>query len=259
MRTIALAYHDVIDDRPEDTYDPRPHSSRYTLQRSEFRKHLHALAAKTRSQQVATIEQLSRPPASTPIYLTFDDGAAGAYTCIADELETLGWRGHFFIVSTWIGRTGFMDQRQIRDLRRRGHIIGSHSRTHPERMSHLGWDNLVYEWIDSCAVLSDLLSEKITVASVPNGYHSPDVARSAALAGIQSLFTSEATTAHQVIDGCTVLGRYSIQAGDPPSLTSSLVTDAHARFRQTVSWTAKKLAKTVGGSAYLAVRSRLLS
>ncbi|HLJ48639.1 MAG TPA: polysaccharide deacetylase family protein [Bryobacteraceae bacterium] len=259
MRVISLAYHDVIEDMPGSCADPRPHSSRYTLSRSSFRKHLEILAANATPPRVSTIDNIEQDGHSLPVFLTFDDGAAGAYTCIADELERLGWRGHFFIVSSWIGRPGFMDRQQICDLRRRGHIIGSHSRSHPERMSCLEWDHLVYEWIDSCAVLSDLLGEKITVASVPNGYHSADVARSAALAGIQTLFTSEATTAIHKVDGCDVLGRFCVQSAAQPSFTAALVTHRHMRMRQTVSWNARKVAKAIGGNAYLAVRSKLLS
>ena len=42
--------------------------------------------------------------------------------CVADELEQMGWRGHFFITSDWIGRRGFLTAGQIRELRRRGHV-----------------------------------------------------------------------------------------------------------------------------------------
>ena len=94
---------------------------------------------------------------------------------------------------------------------------------------------------------------------MPNGYHSRTVASAAAAGGITALFNSEPTTSIHVADGCRIFGRYSIQAGDPLSLTGALVERSWPRLRQRALWDAKKVVKTVSGPAYLAVRTRLLS
>src|SRR6185369_13587012 len=127
------------------------------------------------ASSVRVIEGFPKQTQERSIFLTFDDGAIGSYTCIADELEKLNWRGHFFIVSDWIGRPGFVNGREIRELDGRGHIIGSHSRSHPERMSHLKRHELQAEWSESSSALSDVLGKPTTVASVPNGYFSKAV------------------------------------------------------------------------------------
>ena len=130
---------------------------------------------------------------------------------IADALERHGWRGHFFVTSSRIDGPGFLQRGTIRDLRRRGHVIGSHSHTHPLRMSHCTEARLRDEWHRSIATLSDVVGEGVTCASVPGGYHSDLVARTAADAGVRFLFTSRPTSrAHRVGD-MWVIGRYVLQ------------------------------------------------
>jgi saccharopine dehydrogenase-like NADP-dependent oxidoreductase len=58
-------------------------------------------------------------------------------------------------------------------------------------MSKLSWAELLREWKESCAKLSDILQEPVVTASVADGYYSRKVGKAAAAAGIQVLFTSE--------------------------------------------------------------------
>jgi peptidoglycan/xylan/chitin deacetylase (PgdA/CDA1 family) len=192
--------------------------------------------------------------------LTFDDGGTGADTCAADELERHGWRGHFFITTDWIGCPGFIDAARIRDLHHRGHVIGSHTRSHPSRMSHLSWDELISEWTESRKALGDILGASIDTASVADGYYSRRVGRAAAAAGLQFLFNSEPNQTAREIDGCLILGRYAILANTTASQAAALACgQLHACFRQSAAWQSKKLVKTLAGETYLTLRGKLLS
>ena len=259
MKAIALAYHDVFEVQPVQDDGRRRHPSRYALSRVKFRQHLESIPVRPHDSPVTTTDRFQDGENHIPVLLTFDDGALGSFTCVAEELEKNNWRGHFFIVSTWIGKSGFMDAQQIRELRSRGHVIGSHSCSHPERMSKLGWADLVKEWKESCSVLADVLGQKVNVASVPNGYYSKAVAQSAAEAGLEILFNSTPTQTANLVDGCLVLGRYSIQAGDSPGLSGALTCQRWPRWRQEVLWDVKEAAKIAGGPAYLAMRTLFLS
>src|SRR2546421_11759443 len=128
-------------------------------------------------------------------------------------LERHGLRGHFFVVTDFIGTAPFLNADQIRELRGRGHVVGSHSCSHPERISACGREQLVEEWRRSCAVLSDILGEAVTTASVPGGFYSKAVAEAAAEAGVRLLYTSEPTTRTWTVAGCEVRGRYSVVRG----------------------------------------------
>src|SRR5205823_11855730 len=100
--------------------------------------------------------------------LTFDDGGASAITTIAPMLEEFGWRGHFFITTDYIDAPGFLTREQIRELHRRGHVIGSHSCSHRGRMSSQPAERLVREWGISKEILSGLLGEEVTTGAVPS-------------------------------------------------------------------------------------------
>src|SRR5437879_9095462 len=122
---------------------------------------------------------------------TCNDGRVSAPTAIAWIQDRYGWRAHFLITTDYIGKPAFLNEDQIRALRKSGHVIGTHSGSHPRRMSALGWEELLEEWSRSTKTLSDVLGEPVTVASVPGGCYSRRVAAAAAASGIKALFTSE--------------------------------------------------------------------
>jgi peptidoglycan/xylan/chitin deacetylase (PgdA/CDA1 family) len=177
------------------------------------------------------------------VRVTFDDG--GASSCrIADILEHHGLRGSFFIPSDYIGHPAFVNAAQIRDLRHRGHTIGSHSCSHRGRMSSCPAERLVHEWHTSVAILSDLLGEPVNTASVPSGYYSRRVAETAASAGVTLLFTLEPTSKTAAVEGCTVAGRYTMRSWTPADYAALIASGAYLpRLREQISWNAKKALK----------------
>jgi peptidoglycan/xylan/chitin deacetylase (PgdA/CDA1 family) len=87
----------------------------------------------------------------------------------AEMLEQRGWNGHFFITTNYIGTYDFVTRNEIQDLVSRGHTIGAHSCSHPLRMAHCPWPQLVEEWSRSCSTLSNIIGAAVTEASVPGG------------------------------------------------------------------------------------------
>lgn len=258
MSAIALMYHDVTPAGREDASGfPGGDAARYKLTPSAFDNHLAAIHVRTHGPAVAIdAVDLRRRPA--PLLLTFDDGGASA-VAIADRLERRGWRGHFFMTAAYVNRPGFLTAEQLRDLRRRGHLIGSHSYSHPLRMGRLPLDRLRDEWARSVALLADVLGEPVHTASVPGGHHSPEVARTAAEAGVRFLFTSEPSARMRRVGEMIVLGRYVVQRSTGAAVVAAVAAGSQApRLRQLALWELKKAAKTAGGAAYLALRDRLL-
>lgn len=254
MKALSLGYHDVTEEGVAPETARRSGAAHYGLGRARFREHLEAM--RRAGCQVSTVAE----PSGSPLFLTFDDGGAGADTVVADELERMGWRGHFFITSDWIGCPGFLDVRSIRDLYSRGHVIGSHTRSHPARMANLGWGEMISEWKDSRSVLEDIVGEAVTSASVAAGYYSREVGRAAAACGIRYLFNSEPTRAVAEVDGCLVFGRFAILAStSAPQAMALACGKRSARYRQGISWRAKKLMKTIAGERYLDIRRAILS
>jgi hypothetical protein len=114
------------------------------------------------------------------------------------------------------------------------------------------------EWQTSRKKLEDHLGEGVEVASVPGGYFDRDVARIAAAAGIRWLFTSEPVSGTETVDGCVVIGRYTLRRGSAPDVARALVDSAPmARSKQWLAWNAKKLVKRVAGDSYLRARAAI--
>jgi peptidoglycan/xylan/chitin deacetylase (PgdA/CDA1 family) len=266
---ISLMYHDTIEGRANESSGFHwPDAASYKLEAGVFDQHLQAIACVCEPPTVISdiLTADPRPPVSPGEcpgglggwMITFDDGGVSAYTHIAERLEELGWRGHFFIATDFIGGEGFMDRAQIRELRRRGHAIGSHSCSHPLRMASCGRRQIEREWGVSVDLLSNLLGERVDLASIPGGQYSRQVAEAAAQAGVRALFTSEPTVRRRQVAGCLTLGRYAIQRWTAPRTAAAIASGKIApRARQMLLWQAKKISKTIGGEYYLKFREAL--
>jgi peptidoglycan/xylan/chitin deacetylase (PgdA/CDA1 family) len=279
-KVVALMYHDVVERDAPDAAAASGFAGAdadlYKLTREDFKAHLDriasvsncspALAHELVNEEKSKVENASNVNESASraklIYwlLTFDDGGASAHSVIAEMLEARDWRGHFFITTDRINTRGFLTRAQILDLYKRGHIIGSHSVTHPPRISECSTDELRYEWRTSVETLSEIVGERISAASVPNGFYSRAVAEAAAQAGIKVLFTSEPTVRCKGIGDCLIVGRFAMQRQTAPEFAASLVANKRApQIKQAMIWKAKKIAKIIGGEFYLKARRSLLN
>jgi peptidoglycan/xylan/chitin deacetylase (PgdA/CDA1 family) len=248
----ALLYHDVA---PEAewlaTGFQGGDAAVYKLTPDAFDEHLDAL-------HVCGAPSLVTADAASWL-LTFDDGGLSALTTIAPALERRGWRGHFFMTTGRIGTSGFLDAESLRDLVRRGHVIGSHSVTHPLAMASCSSARLAAEWADSVAALADILAVRPTVASIPGGAFGPNVAEAAGRAGIRILFTSEPTARTWRVGDVLCIGRFTIWRGMPPAAARAFASGrGFWPVRQRAVWEAKKLAKGLLGRRYLDFRKRVL-
>ena len=218
----AFGYHDVTDD-PGSSGFRRPAASAYKLTRPAFAAHLEALARCGRRPVLAP--QIGWDAPGRHLLLTFDDGGNSALA-IAETLAERGWQAHFFLISGRLGTRGFLDPRDLRHLRRCGHLVGTHSRTHPTPFRDQPAERMLEEWRASRERIADLLGEPCVTGSVPGGDISDAVLATAAAAGLEYLFTSEPRTRARLVDGCRVIGRFVPKAG-----TAAARVGALAEFR----------------------------
>jgi peptidoglycan/xylan/chitin deacetylase (PgdA/CDA1 family) len=264
MPIASLLFHDVYVGAPAESGFDSAAADRYKLSLAEFETQLSGLArVRSDAPLLATdlpVSDTSDTSDTFPFLLTVDDGGVSYYTVVADRLERLGWRGHCFVTTDMIGQRGFLTRCQIRELDSRGHIIGSHSASHPTRFSACSIPQMRREWTRSREALQDLLGHPINVASVPGGYFSAVVARMAGDAGLTLLFTSEPTTRTRTHHGCTVAGRYTVRPRCRDDFSSRIVLPpAHTRAAAWAGWNAKKVVKPLFGSTYSRVADWLLA
>jgi peptidoglycan/xylan/chitin deacetylase (PgdA/CDA1 family) len=251
-RLGVLEYHDVVGAGPDASGFPGPSAASYKVDRARFASHLELLAA---VRPAVLPSHGGAVPAHDAVLLTFDDGGADALLVAAPLLESHGMRGIFFMTTGMIGRPGFLEPGQLRELAERGHAIGSHSVTHPARFSALTREEMLREWRESRAALEAVLGADVRLASVPGGYHSAAVAATAAEAGIRWLFTSEPSARVSTTGDCAVVGRFTLRRSSSAAQALAFATGrGSARRVAALAWTGKKLLKRAAGPAYLRVR-----
>jgi peptidoglycan/xylan/chitin deacetylase (PgdA/CDA1 family) len=217
-------------------------------------------------EQLDEIERaLGRPPASAgeladgAWMITFDDGGESALYA-GEELARRSWRGHFFIATDLIGRPGYLDWDGVRAVARMGHVIGSHSCSHPDRMAACSWDQLMDEWSGSAAMLAQELGGPVATASVPGGLYSRSVGQAAAAAGFSTLFTSLPSQRLRSIDGCRLIGRYAIRRTTASAEAAAAASGQPLPWaRQRAAWTLRGAVKSVAGRRYESMRRALLA
>jgi peptidoglycan/xylan/chitin deacetylase (PgdA/CDA1 family) len=239
----SFGYHDVTDD-PKDSGFQRSGAVPYKLDPRLFKEHLDRITAVGRAPALVTAIDLTRP--AQHLLLTFDDGGKSALW-IGEELCRRGWRGHFFIATGLIGRRTFLESGEIRHLRSCGHVVGTHSHTHPDIYRELEWERMIVEWRQSADILAQLLGEPCLTASVPGGEISFAVLKSAGISGLRYLFTSEPSPTPEIVGGAWVLGRFCAKAN-----TTSAEIAQLARFQ---GWSNRLLVRRVKNLARRAMPS----
>ena len=200
---IGLLLHDVTDDFSSSGFQ-QPTAQRYKHSIAQFVQYLDDV--ESTGLPVVTPESTESDAGKPVVTFTFDDGGASA-PIAAELLEQRGWRGVFFVTTDLLNRRGFMTDLQVRDLRSRGHLIGSHSCSHPDVFRSLSRYQMADEWIRSRDVLQQLLGEPIRTASIPGGDCNSATIEEASAAGLTQIFTSEQMTHSWSQGGAACFGR----------------------------------------------------
>lgn len=213
---IAFMYHEVTDE-PTTTGFQRPSAMAYKHPVREFEANLDQIASSgAKPERVDTIVA-----GDTHVLLTFDDGGRSALLA-ADLVERRGWRGHFFVVTGFIDAPGFVTKSDVRELHARGHLVGSHSHTHPDVFKDISSAQMDYEWTHSREILGDVLGHPVVTAAIPGGHGNHLTERAAASAGYSFLFTSVPRKVPWRTDGMLCIGRVCPKKGTPAKLIATL-------------------------------------
>lgn len=97
-------------------------------------------------------------------------------------------------------------------------------------------------------------------ASVPGGLYTPRVAAAAAAAGVRVLFNSNPVIQSRAVDGCLVLGRYTMRRRTSPEYAAAIASGHMLpRIREWLLRGALTAVRTVGGPYYLRLRTMLFA
>ncbi len=253
--TLSLLLHDVTDS-PATSGFMQPTAFRYKHSTSLFNRYLDVVERSNATVTTHSETDQQRPAGKCTVSFTFDDGGASA-PIAADLLESRNWRGLFFVTTNLIGTRGFLTPSQIRDLDARGHVIGSHSCSHPDIFRRLTRRQMQVEWLESRVALEDLLGHQVNVASVPGGDCDRITIEEAARAGLTRLFTSEQVTRPWWHSGVTCYGRMMMLNSTPPeSLQRWLRHPAVGVIPERALRFAKSSIKSLIGPLYMQMMQR---
>jgi len=226
-KIATFLYHDVADDPSESGFQRRA-ALPYKQTRLAFARHMEGIARSGFTP--GTVPEIDFGLPEKKVLITFDDGGKSAVHA-ADELSRRGWKGHFFITTSQLGTRTFLDANETRYLHSCGHVIGSHSHTHPDIFKGIPYEQMIREWRTSCDLLSDLLGAPCVTGSVPGGDVSRLVYRSANEAGLKFLFTSDPILTPKQEGSCWIVGRICPKTDAPLAYIQKL-----AEFR---GWSAE--------------------
>ncbi|WP_173083447.1 polysaccharide deacetylase family protein [Fundidesulfovibrio magnetotacticus] len=203
MNTYNIMFHDVVDAYTRSGFQNKAaHPYKHSTQ--QFEQYLHTLTSL--NIKACTINDLDPASPENRMLFTFDDGGL-SFLHAADFLERFEIRGHFFITTNRIGAPYFIDKSGIRNLLARGHIIGSHSHTHPHPFCRLTAERQKDEFMTSKHILEDITGERCITGSIPGGDIDSSTYVNIANLGYDYIFTSEITTKQIDVEGTSYLGR----------------------------------------------------
>ncbi len=131
---------------------------------------LYSVSVEKFREQMGCVTQVTKP-LGPQVIITFDDGLSDNYTNAYPILKELGLKAYFFILVGKAGTDGYMDWRQIRQLRDGGMVIGSHGMTH-RILTELNDKELDYELKNSKTILENKLGHRIDFLPIPRGFYS---------------------------------------------------------------------------------------
>lgn len=182
--------------------------------------------------------------------LSFDDGGSSFYHVIAPILERYGKKGLFFISTKYIDTPGFLTVEEIRELDVRGHIIASHSHSHPKIISELPADKIRQEWVVSKNILEEIIGHEVKIASIPGGAVSNDVLSIMCESGYQDIYTSEPTCIERKKGNSTIYGRYAITETSSPEYLKKVLMDKSFRNYLLMRYKLLRIGKKILGRRY---------
>jgi peptidoglycan/xylan/chitin deacetylase (PgdA/CDA1 family) len=117
-------------------------------------------------RDLARFREAGGPLPARSIVLTFDDGSEDALSVVLPALQRRGLKATFFIVTGFIGKSGYLTWDGVRALADAGMEIGSHS-VHHLRLPDLPAEAVREELVQSKADLESHLKTPIEIFAYP--------------------------------------------------------------------------------------------
>lgn len=248
--TVALMYHALagIDDRGQD-----PH---YTISETAFRQHLKQI----RDHQgcgTSARDWLSKADRVGTI-ITFDDGHLSNHRVALPVLTEHGMSADFFINPATVGRPGFVDWADLREMSAAGMSIQSHGYEH-RYFTELSTRHLREALYAARLEIEDRIGAPVSLLAPPGGRVPKQLESIARECGYSRVFASHPGRVH-ARDTRTVLPRLAVTAKCDSATIGHWLSDKRtALLRLQLRYHTLAAAKrTLGTTLYERTRASLM-
>lgn len=208
--------------------------ARYAISPEAFAAQMAALASRgLRAVGIDSMVDWLEGGAALPegaILITFDDGFRGVREHALPILEAKGWPFTVFLVSDLIGKEDawtrsanpagvtypLLDEREIRDMQRRGVSFHSHTSSHAS-LPTLDGDALTEQLIGSRQALTRLLDTDVRYLAYPFGHVDERVESATRAAGYRAAFSTRSGFNRQSVNPFQIR-RIDVFGTDTPSM-----------------------------------------
>ena len=164
-------------------------------------EHLYAVTPEAFEAQLDTLTSGSCSPGElsavcagtdglkNPVAITFDDGNASDHSVALPALVRRRLRAAFFVTPAWVGRPGFMDWPEIRELAAAGMTVGAHGLEHVP-LSALSAEELGKQLGEARRVIESKLTRSVEWLALPGGFGGRREVQAAREAGFRNVLGS---------------------------------------------------------------------
>ncbi|PKM08676.1 MAG: hypothetical protein CVV14_03625 [Gammaproteobacteria bacterium HGW-Gammaproteobacteria-4] len=249
--TVALMYHALsgVDARGQD-----PH---YTLSEAAFREHLEQIASHSGGGTSARDWLVSNSGVGAVI--TFDDGHLSNHRAALPALCEFGMRADFFVNPATVGRPGFVDWADLREMSASGMSIQSHGYDH-RFLTDLSTRHLREALYAARLEIEDRVGTPVSLLAPPGGRVPRNLESIAQECGYSRVFASHPGRL-RAGETRTILPRLAVTATcDSATISRWLNGKRSALLRLQLRYHALAAAKRAFGNAlYERTRARMLS
>ncbi len=204
----VLMYHEISKTGGESNKE-RSTNPDYCLPIQRFWEQMNYLA---RNQyQSLYLQELPDPHGhhnDRSVVITFDDGWLNNYTDAFPILKEHGLSATIFVVSGFVGRPGYMNWNQLKEMSNAGISIQSHTASHMP-LTLLPVEKIRHELSVSKMCLEEHLGKKVEFLSLPHGMGNRAIYDLAVGIGYKAVCTSEPGFTHRY-DGIPIYKRINI-------------------------------------------------
>ena len=137
------------------------------------------------------------------VKIQFDDGFKGVYDCI-DFIKKHKIPIEIFIVTSWIGKEGYLSEKEMKELQASNLIrFSSHTHTHPN-LGEINENEIRDELSTSKQFLESITGEEVKSLCFPKGSFSNPVIEIAEELGYKEQYSSLPGSSHDLFQGKVV-------------------------------------------------------